>query len=83
MPEPKVVVVDVFDQRRIPEKIPPYAADTPCAACGDPIVADALFVPVPLGPGDNREEQEKAAEGQPFTAVAALVHVKCATGRAS
>lgn len=38
---------------------------------------------VPLGPGDDPDEQRRAREGRPYNAVAVVVHWACATGEAA
>lgn len=52
----------------------------PCPACGIAFEAGNYTTLVPLGPGDDPEEQMKCLEGHPYTAVAVEVHWACATG---
>lgn len=51
-----------------------------CAACNKPFAAGDYTTLVALGPGDNEEARERAADGRPYNAVAAHVHYACATG---
>lgn len=55
---------------------------TPCAACKVAFVAGDETTLVPLGPGNNPEARQLAAEGRPYNAVAAVVHWTCHTGGA-
>jgi hypothetical protein len=51
-----------------------------CPACGQPFAAGDYTTLVPLGPGDDKEQQEKARAGRFYNAVAVEVHLACATG---
>lgn len=51
-----------------------------CPACGWSIKVGDYTALVPLGPGDDPEEQAKAREGRYFNASAVQVHWSCATG---
>lgn len=53
---------------------------TECAACKRPFVEGDSTTLVPLGPGDDEEQQQRAREVRPYNAVASLVHWSCATG---
>jgi len=52
----------------------------PCPACGKPFIEGDYTTLITLGPGDDPEEQRKAAEGRPYNAVASEVHYSCAGG---
>ena len=51
-----------------------------CPACGVPFAAGDYTTLVPLGPGDDPEEQEKARDHHPYNAISVEVHWSCATG---
>lgn len=51
-----------------------------CGACGLLFEAGDITTLIPLGPGDDRQHQDKAARGETYNAVAAVVHWTCATG---
>lgn len=51
-----------------------------CPACHKPFKVGDYTTLIELGPGDDRENQEKARAGRPYTAVAVEVHWSCATG---
>lgn len=51
-----------------------------CPACGKDFVMDDYVCLIPLGPGDDEEDREKARDGRWFTGPAAVVHWACATG---
>ena len=64
-------------------KFGPKIADHPsigeiCPACRKPFQAGDYTTLVCLGPGDDKEEQEKAISGRAYNAVAAEVHWACA-----
>jgi len=66
-------------------KIGPKTADhpsvgKPCPVCQEPFAAGDWTVLVPLGPGNDPEEQAKARAGRFYIAVAIEVHWACATG---
>jgi hypothetical protein len=50
----------------------------PCAACGKDFVPGDWQALVALGPGDSEEDRQRAREGRPYNAVAAVVHWQCA-----
>lgn len=52
-----------------------------CPACGWSIKVGDYTTLIPLGPGDDAEEQEKARDGHYYNAVCVEVHWACATGR--
>ena len=52
----------------------------PCPACKRPFTAGDFTVLIPLGPGMNPEQRQRAREGRPYNAVAIEVHWACATG---
>lgn len=63
----------------------PKLADHPtvgreCPACHYAFKAGDFTTLVPLGPGNDPDEQDRARAGRPYTAVAAEVHWACATG---
>lgn len=69
-------------------KFGPKTADHPsvgreCPACHAPFTAGDFTALVMLGPGDDPEQQEKAAAGRAYNAVALEVHWSCATGEPS
>ena len=51
-----------------------------CPACQKPFKEGNYTTLVVLGPGDDREAQEKFKTGRPYNAVAVEVHWACATG---
>jgi hypothetical protein len=61
------------------------AADDPsvgtiCPACGKEFQEGDRITLVPLGPGENKTERERALQGRAYKAVAIPVHWACATG---
>jgi hypothetical protein len=63
----------------------PKAPDHPgvgveCLACGVPFVVGDYTALVPVGPGDDPDQQAKARDGRPYTAIGVEVHWLCATG---
>ncbi len=52
-----------------------------CPACRVKFEAGDYTALVTLGPGDDREAQEKARLGLPYNAVAVEVHFACAGGK--
>lgn len=52
----------------------------PCRACGAVFKAGDYTTLIALGPGDDKEAQDKAARGGFYNAVAIEVHWACATG---
>lgn len=52
----------------------------PCPACGEPFVTGDYTTLVPLGPGKDKEAQEKANMDRFYNAVAVEVHWTCAGG---
>ena len=67
------------------ERLEPKPDDHPtigdrCPACGKPFREGDYTTLVPLGPGDDPENQRKARENQAYNAVAVEAHWKCATG---
>ena len=51
-----------------------------CPACHIPFKEGDYTVLIPLGPGSNPEEREKARRGKSYNSVAVEVHWSCATG---
>jgi len=52
-----------------------------CSACGKLFKEGDYTTLIALGPGDDKEEQEKCKLGESYNAVAVEVHWKCATGK--
>jgi hypothetical protein len=52
----------------------------PCQACRINFKAGDFTALVPLGPGDDTEEQAKCRAGRPYNAVSVEVHYACAGG---
>jgi len=66
-------------------KFGPKAGDHPsigqeCLACHIPFKEGDYTTLIPLGPGADKEAQEKCREGCPYNAIAVEVHYSCATG---
>jgi hypothetical protein len=66
-------------------KFGPKTADDPvigklCPACDDPFKEGDFTTLIPIGPGKDPEQREKAMNGQAYNAVAIEVHYACATG---
>jgi len=53
---------------------------TLCAACRERFQPGQYLALVPLGPGKDPEERERAWHGMAYNAVAVPVHWPCATG---
>ena len=69
----------------LPRKFGPKAANHPsvgnkCPACSQPFKVGDYSTLIPLGPGDDPEEQAKLRAGRFYAAVAVEVHWACATG---
>ncbi len=63
----------------------PKKADHPsigkeCHACHENFVEGDYTTLVALGPGDDKEAQERARNGRAYNAVAIEVHYSCAAG---
>lgn len=67
-----------------PRPFGPRPPDEPriCPACGRAILTGQYTGLVPLGPGADSAEQERARAGGPFHAVCAELHWACLTGSA-
>lgn len=52
----------------------------PCPACQQQFAEGDYTTLIPLGPGDNPDEQRKARLDLAYNAVAVEVHWTCATG---
>ena len=63
-----------------PKKADHPSVGEPCPACKKPFAVGDLTTLIPLGPGDDPEEREKALAGRVYNAVAVEVHFACATG---
>ena len=57
-----------------------YDMPKPCPACDKPIVTGEFCTLIPLGPGDDEEDQKKCREGKFYSAISLPVHWACATG---
>lgn len=64
-----------------PKVVDDQAIGLPCPACQVLLVAGDLVAVLPLGPGLNPVEREKARSGEPYTAVVVELHWPCATGQ--
>ena len=67
-------------------KFGPKTSDHPsvgekCPACHKPFEEGDYTTLVCLGPGDDKEAQERCRAGRPYNAVAQEVHYSCATGK--
>jgi hypothetical protein len=51
-----------------------------CPGCQLPFMDGDYLTLVPLGPGGDMDERDRAASGRAFNAVAIAVHWTCATG---
>ncbi len=51
-----------------------------CPACGNKFNVGDITTLIALGPGNDKESQEKATQGRAYNAVAVEVHWSCATG---
>jgi hypothetical protein len=58
----------------------PLLHSSSCPACGKAFKEGDFVTLLPLGPGDDPEEREKARAGRVYNAVAAVLHYSCATG---
>jgi hypothetical protein len=52
-----------------------------CPACGVPFETGDHTSLVPLGPGADRAEQVKCAQGRPYNGIGIEIHHMCAQGR--
>lgn len=53
-----------------------------CPGCRKPIAAGEAITLVPIGPGEDEEEREKArTPGRFYNAVAIVAHYPCVTGK--
>lgn len=67
-------------------KFGPLQSDSPligktCMACNTEFTVGQYSALVSLGPGADKEERERCAEGRAYTSVAAPIHWECATGK--
>lgn len=51
-----------------------------CSACNKKFKAGDFTTVIKLGPGENKEEQERARNGLPYNAISTEIHFSCATG---
>lgn len=51
-----------------------------CPACNQAFQAGDVVTLIAIGPGDDPENQQKARDGKPYSAVALPAHWACATG---
>lgn len=54
-----------------------------CTACGENIIEGEYSGLIPLGPGGDAEEREKANGTKNYNAICVEIHWACATGRES
>ena len=66
-----------------PKSADHFAVGKPCPACQILFKAGDYTTLVPLGPGDDPKQQEKAAQGRSYIAVATEVHWECSGGKES
>lgn len=71
----------------LPRKMGPLAADHPmvkgaetCPACNVPFVEGVCVTLITIGPGTDRDEQERCRQGRPYSGVAIAAHWTCVTG---
>lgn len=57
-----------------------YPSDELCPGCKKPFQVGDYTTIVVIGPGDDPEQQAKAAAGRPYNAVAIEAHYSCVTG---
>jgi len=67
------------------QKMGPLAADhwlgdADCPGCQLPFIEGDHVTLVPIGPGGDPDERDRAASGRAYNAVAIAVHWTCATG---
>jgi len=81
--------VTYLRHQRVPgglQKMGPLPADSwllkggDCPGCRLPFTEGDRITLVPIGPGEDPDEQAKAAQGRAFNAIAIAVHWTCATG---
>jgi len=60
----------------------PLEEDMPknCPACDKPIKKGQYATLISLGPGDDKEAQQRCRDGRSYNAIALPVHLECATG---
>jgi len=58
----------------------PAVGTQQCAACKQLLKAGEVITLVPIGPGDDPVERERARLNRPYNAVAVIAHWACATG---
>jgi hypothetical protein len=51
--------------------------DFGCAACGQSLKAGERLTVIPLGPGDDVSERDRARAGRWYNAVAVIAHADC------
>lgn len=70
------------DQKKMgPKKADHPSVGEPCLACNVNFGDGDFTTLIPLGPGDDSEEQALARAGRPYNAVSIEVHWACATGQ--
>lgn len=50
-----------------------------CPACKKPLKEGDSIILLPIGPGDDEQERQKAREGKEYNAVALVVHLECSS----
>ena len=65
---------------RLPLKSDHPSIGDRCLACKMPFKEGDYTTLVSLGPGDSKENMERAREGRAYNAVAVVVHYSCNTG---
>jgi hypothetical protein len=72
-------------EREAMRALPPLAGDHPlvrgdgeCPICDHQFVAGEVTTIVPLGPGPDLDDREKAVNGRPYTAMGLIAHADCA-----
>jgi hypothetical protein len=70
---------EVYAGTRIPAGAAALSYLCPC--CATKFLPGDYVVRVPLGPGDDPIQRERAKKGEPFVSRAILVHLPCANGR--
>ena len=74
--------MDTANQRFGPKSSIHPSILKPCPACNRKFKVGDYTTLVVLGPGNSKENQKKARNGQAYNAIAVEVHWPCATGLA-
>jgi hypothetical protein len=75
--------VQAGHEREAMRAFPPISADHPsvgqeCAVCGGAIVAGDRLTVIPLGPGDDPDDQARVRRGGWYSAAGVIGHALCA-----